>query len=411
MDGHGLCIIVRMDPVRQIKIYNAGRDPERLAIKYRKMRASPFAFLRGSCHLFYDRLPVRGLNKDFPLVWACGDLHLENFGSYKGDSREVYFDLNDFDEAALAPASWDLVRMLASIWLGAHDISDKSDDVRKACEVFLRAYCSALSGGKAFWVERDVVQGPARELLDGLRGRTRSDFLVDRTVLKGRKRKIRIDGRKALAATPAQHAMVTDFMATFASSQPNPGFYKVLDVARRIAGTGSLGVDRFAILVEGKGSPDGNYFLDLKRATCSSMAPHLKVKQPRWPSEAHRCVELQRRCQAVPMAFLHAMRLDGEPYVLRALQPSEDKVSFSPAELSLPELNALLATMGHVVAWSHLRSAGRQGSAIADELIDFGQRRKWQEKLVKAAQTCARQVKADAALFNAAYDAGAFDLS
>jgi uncharacterized protein (DUF2252 family) len=72
------------------------------------MRASPFAFLRGSCHLFYDRLPRGGIFRSSPLAWSCGDLHLENFGSFKGDNRLVYFDINDFDESALAPASWDL---------------------------------------------------------------------------------------------------------------------------------------------------------------------------------------------------------------------------------------------------------------------------------------------------------------
>ena len=79
------------------------------------MRASAFAFMRGTCHLFYDQLPRSGVFKSAPPVWVCGDLHLENFGSYKGDNRLVYFDINDFDEAALAPVSWDLVRLLTSL--------------------------------------------------------------------------------------------------------------------------------------------------------------------------------------------------------------------------------------------------------------------------------------------------------
>jgi uncharacterized protein (DUF2252 family) len=49
-------------------------------------------------------------------------------------------------------------------------------------------------------------------------------------------------------------------------TQPNPAFYEVLDVARRIAGTASLGIDRYVILIHGKGSPDRNYLLDLKQA-------------------------------------------------------------------------------------------------------------------------------------------------
>ena len=61
----------------------------------------------------------------------------------------------------------------------------------------------------------------------------------------------------------------------FAATQPNPKFFEVLDIACRIAGTGSLGVERFVVLVEGKGSPDGNYLLDIKEAKPSAMIPHL----------------------------------------------------------------------------------------------------------------------------------------
>lgn len=59
----------------QIQRANAGRDPERLARKYRAMRASPFVFLRGTCALFYARLPSGGIFKAAPKVWACGDMH------------------------------------------------------------------------------------------------------------------------------------------------------------------------------------------------------------------------------------------------------------------------------------------------------------------------------------------------
>src|SRR5487761_2778686 len=68
-----------MDVVCRIRTFNAGRDPERLQLKYRAMRGSAFAFLRGTCHLFYDRLPSGGVFKSAPRVWVCGDLHLENF--------------------------------------------------------------------------------------------------------------------------------------------------------------------------------------------------------------------------------------------------------------------------------------------------------------------------------------------
>lgn len=92
----------------------------------------------------------------------------------------------------------------------------------------------------------------------------------------------------------------------FSASQGNPNFYKMIDVARRIAGTGSLGVDRYVILVEGKGSPDNNYLLDLKEALPSVVTPHVKTPQPHWDTEAARVVAVQQRAQAVSQAFLHA---------------------------------------------------------------------------------------------------------
>ncbi len=316
--------------------------------------------------------------------------------------------MNDFDEAALAPASWDLVRLLASLWVGADSVSISRSEARSLCTVFLDAYASSLALGKAYWVERETAQGLVRTLLDGLRDRPRPRFLDASTRVRGTKRTLRVDGKKALPAAEAQRAAITDFMAGFARAQSDPGFYRVLDVARRIGGTGSLGLDRYVILVQGKGSPDGNYLLDLKQSLPSALAPHLKAGQPRWKTEAHRVVALQRRLQAVSVAFLQPVFVGESPYVLRGLQPSEDRVELDRSRQSMGELGQLVGTMGRIVAWAQLRSSGREGSATADELIDFGQRRKWQESLLGASQDCAAQVRADSATFDAAFDDGAF---
>jgi uncharacterized protein (DUF2252 family) len=198
-------------------------------------------------------------------------------------------------------------------------------------------------------------------------------------------------------------------MVGFAKSQPDPGFFKVLDVARRVAGTGSLGLDRYVILINGRGTPDGNFLLDLKQALPSSLLPALKLVQPRWATQAHRVVAVQRRMQAVSMAFLQPVHLGETPCVLRALQPTEDRVSLAGAQRSIAELRELIGTMGRVVAWAHLRSGGRDGSAIADELIAFGLRRKWKARLLELSQACAAQVQADAHTFNSAFDAGVFN--
>jgi uncharacterized protein (DUF2252 family) len=397
-----------MDVALTIRRFNKGRDPERLAMKYARMRASPFVFLRGSCHLFHQRLPVERALEGAPRVWVCGDLHLENFGSYKGDNRLAYFDMNDFDEAALAPCTWDVLRFLTSVRLGMRELKVQASGIASLCQVFLDSYARELATGKARWVERETSEGLVRELLGAVQSRPRPAFLDTRTERKGKRRMIRIDSRKALPASDAQRQQVTAFMEAFAASQDNPDFFRILDVARRIAGTGSLGVEHYVILVRGRGSPDGSFLLDLKQALPSSLTPRLKVRQPEWKSEAHRVVAVQRRVQAVSMAFLQPVRMAKKPYILRALQPSEDRVALQHWHGKLARLEGVMASMGAAVAWGHLRAGGREGSAIADELIAFGAKSRWKIQIEQIAEHCAEQARRDWLTYAQAYDDGYF---
>jgi uncharacterized protein (DUF2252 family) len=387
--------------------YNAGREPERLAMKYAKMKASPFIFLRGACHLFYDALPDTPLFCNAPLAWCCGDLHFENFGSYKGDNRLVYFDINDYDEAALAPATWDMVRLLTSIQCGADDLHATRAEALAVSMSCLDAYRNAFGGGKALWVERETSDGLVNELLTSLQARDRADFLDKRTVLKGRKRVLKLDDMKVLPASDAQKKLVTDFMDGFAATQPRPKFFQVLDIGRRVAGTGSLGVERFVVLVEGKGSPDGNYLIDLKAAQPSALVPRLArvgIEQPTWPDEASRVVGIEKRMQAVDHAFLHPVKVGGQPYILKGLQPSEDRVAIGDWGKKIDRLKDVVATMGRVLAWDQLRAAGRSGSAAADELVAFARRDDWATTMLDAAADMTVLTQQQWAAFTAAPD-------
>ncbi len=368
--------------------YNAGRDPARVAMKYAKMAQNPFIFLRGACHLFYDALPDSSLFHDAPLAWCCGDLHFENYGSYKGDNRLVYFDINDYDEAALAPVTWDMVRLLTSIQCGADELRATHAEALAVSQSCLEAYRIELINSKPLWVERETSSGLVNALLTDLQGRERAAFLDKRTMRKSHRRSLIVDGVKALPASAAQKKIVTEFMDHFAATQPDPKFFEVLDIGRRIAGTGSLGVVRFVVLVEGKGSPDGNYLLDIKEARPSAMAPHLArlgIKQPNWSDEANRVVSAQNRMQAVDHAFLHAVKLDGLPCILKGLQPSEDRVSIGEWGKKLDRLKEVVSTMGRILAWDQLRASGRSGAASADELIAFAQRSEWVAEMLDAA--------------------------
>ncbi len=397
-----------MNIVNRILKANQGRDPERLALKYEAMRSNSFVFLKGTCHLFYDQLPKTGICMSAPLSWCCGDLHLENFGSYKGDNHLTYFDINDFDEAALAPITWDLARIITSIIVSAHAYDISNDNVKKLSKHFLNVYIDALLAGKARWVERDTAQGLVKDLLDQLQQRNREEFLDGRTQKIHHHRNFIVDGKKFFPVSDSQRIKITDFMQRFASCQPHPKFYQVLDIARRIAGTGSLGVDRYAILVEGKGTPNQNYLLDLKEARPSTIAKYLPAIQPRWTHEAERVVTLQRRIQAISIAFLHSEAIGKKSYVLQALQPAEDRVPLIKYHNHIVTLTEVVETMGQCVAWAHLRASGHQGSAIADELIDFAGRTKWCGKLLELTHKLSEQTKEDWKSYSKAYDRGAF---
>ena len=395
-----------LDPVQTVLAYNAGREPERLAMKYRAMGTSPFVFLRGTCHLFHARLPQAPVLREAPHAWACGDLHLENFGSYRGDNRLVYFDITDFDEAALAPLSWDLARLLTSVLCAAAELGLKRTPARAMCRALIDTYAQALAEGSPRWIERDVATGPVKELLDGLRERRRIDFLDSRTEFhkerRSKRRRLRIDGKRALAASDAQHARVSQLIGRFAKGQEDPAFYEVADVARRIAGTGSLGLERYVVLVAGKGKrgSESHQLLDLKLALPSSLDAPLRARlalaQPHWPHAAERCVALERRLQAVPAALLHPIIARDRSYVLRSLLPSQDRVSLDPKHTDTQALTQALRDMGRLAAWAHLRASGRQGAANADALIAFGlQRKAWAGELMDVAEACAVQVRAD----------------
>jgi uncharacterized protein (DUF2252 family) len=390
--------------VDTITAFNAGRDPERLTRKYQILAADPFSFLRGTCHLFYrDFQPCASMERA-PLAWICGDLHLENFGSYKADNRLTYFDLNDFDEALLAPASWDLCRFLVSVLVAAEALKVDSGDAIILCHRFLDAYVAALSEGKARWVERATATGMVKDLLCSLSDRTRPAFLDRRTDIKRGRRKLRLDGIKALQADDAQRDLVTSLMAEYAQTQSEPAFFKVLDVARRIAGTGSLGLERYVLLVRGRGGIDGNFLLDLKHAPGSALSPYVQHTQPRWGSEAERVVTIKRRVQANSPAFLSALSVRDRSYVLQELQPSQDRLSLESWGGKLRRLGGVMQTMGSIVGWAHLRAGGYQGSACADEWISFGSTAAdWRDALLDSAQAYRQQVNSDWKEYSTAY--------
>ncbi len=373
----------------RLAAYHAGRDPELVARKYAAMAASPFAFYRGSCQLFFDAWPAHHALDRTPAVWGCGDLHFENFGSYKSDNRLVYFDLNDFDEAALVPAAWEVTRFAASVLVGAAAIGVSGADAVRLANSYLDAYAAALATGKARWVERETATGRTRALLDAVRARKRRKLLGRRTTGSGQRRRLLIDGVKTLPATRAQGALVRRLLRDAARALGEPQFFRVLDVARRVAGTGSLGLTRWVVLVAGRGGADGQYLLDLKEARPSAPASRSPYRQPTWPNQAARIAAVQQRVQVVAPALLHALRNGTGSFVLRELQPTADRLQLEEWRGDLADLGGAMTTMAELTAWGQLRASGRDGSAMADSLIAFAQSRGWRRAALMMAKRVA----------------------
>ena len=162
----------------------------------------------------------------------------------------------------------------------------------------------ALRDGKARWVERAVAQGLIRRALRRLDGTTQYAFIAERTVIKSGHESLRIDGKHTLPIDNDDRRRVTRFMHAFAAEQADAKFFRLLDVARRIAGTGSLGLERFTILLNGGGTRSKRFLLDLKFAPASALASYVRTAQPKWGSEAARVVNVQQRAQAIAPAFL-----------------------------------------------------------------------------------------------------------
>jgi uncharacterized protein (DUF2252 family) len=397
--------------VRRIRAFNASRVAHWLPLKYKQMRRDPFTFFRGTCHLFYEDWDEKNAINDAPPVWGSGDLHLNNFGSYKGDNRLVYFDVNDFDEAALIPCTWDLARLLTSILVGMKILGYGEADAVALADGFLNTYTHTLKKGRSEWVERASAKGLVRQLLRSLKLRSRRTFLDSNTRHRA-KRRLRLDNVRFTAISDEKYQQIENAFSEW-TVKPNdpeiaqyPEFYKVIDIAYRLAGVGSLGVERYAILVEGKGSPDCNFILDLKEQPGSSLGPYLTLKQPDWSTQAERVVTTQNRVQSFPPALLSALQIEEKSFTLRELQPYEDRVhTLQTADKN--QLAELMQTMAQVTAWGQLRSSGRQGAAAADDLIHFGHQTQWQAPVLQYAQHYAKQVEKDFTNFAEAFDKGA----
>ncbi len=384
------------DLLRRIEIYNRGREPERLAIKYARMRSSAFVFLRGTAHLFYEDWPRRSPLNDAPKAWICGDLHLENFGGYTAADGQPHFDVSDFDEAARAPVTWELARLCVSLLLAASSIGMKkleSNDLVGCC---LDGYAAALSERAPAPIDAKTSQSDLRRFLRQLSSNDQAAFLQARTTGKGAARRLRILKDKTLPAHPIQTKRLKRWWKIYRTGPETRRYGKLLDVARRITGTGSLGVRRYALLVA---TDKDARLLELKESVPAAMILQRRAPAKPWPSEAARVTTVQRHAQAAPPRLLAAVEIDKRSFILRELHPGDDKLTVAKGNAQHQRLARLAPWLGRVAAASHLRTAGWRGAAPALELAAFAMGKAWRKRVAKYARIYKEVVERDWALF------------
>ena len=361
-----------------------------LPMKWDALQESPFRFFRGTCHLFADDFDELYGYKSKIKTWICGDLHFENFGSYKGENRLVYFDINDFDEAVLCSPEPELARFLTSIVIVAQQMKASHKEIEHSLANAMHAYADTLHTGKALMMEQEVAHSVLKKYFKQLQHRNREDFIMKHTVSKKGKLLLKCDGLHFLPVNDETRNSIYASLNDLLKTNKHFSDLEFNDVAFRIAGTGSLGLSRYCVLCYSK-SKGKHYLIDIKEARTSCYKKLISTKQPSFENEAERIVYAEWVMQFCPSAFLSTMSIDNKHYVVKELQPVIDKLSITQFKDDFRAFTAATLQMAPLIAFAHLRSSGYKGASTADDLISFANQKKWQKNILSLCYTLAEK--------------------
>lgn len=330
--------------------------PEDLDLKHKAMAGDVFPFLRATFYRWMQVWPEACNDcAGAPKVLGVGDLHVENFGTWRDIEGRLVWGINDFDEAFEMPYTLDLVRLAVSAHLairGAHLQIGPKD----ACDAILAGYVKGLeSGGNPFvlsehhhWLTKmvtSVLRDPPTfwQKLDSLPS-------LKKSIPKGARRGIE-------------------------KLFPQAGLeYRV---AHRIAGLGSLGRERYVALAEYCGGKIAREAKALAPSACTWAANIKYTGEVRYQ-------EILDQSVRSPDPFV---RLKGR-WIVRRLSPYCSRVELSSMPKERDE-SRLLQYMGFETANIHLGTP-KTARAILDDL-----RHRQEQWLHHAAQNMAKATTRD----------------
>ncbi|HTS48411.1 MAG TPA: DUF2252 family protein [Bryobacteraceae bacterium] len=289
--------------------------------KHAAMAADVFPFLRATFYRWMQLWPeVCPEEQRVPKVLAVGDLHVENFGTWRDVEGRLVWGINDFDEAFELPYSVDLVRLAASAHIAIREARLQIAP-KDACDAILGGYKKGLQiGGRPFVLAEDHPW--LREMVTSIL-RDPEQYWEKLASLPTWRGRVPKSARRALERM-----------------LPEPGLeYRVV---HRIAGLGSLGRERFVALAEYRGG--------MVAREAKALAPSACLWAGKGDlSERLRYQETLDQSRRAPDPFV---RLKGR-WIVRRLAPDCSRIELSHMPTQRDETK-LLQAMGFEIANVHL---------------------------------------------------------
>ena len=367
----------RRDPIELLLESNEGRIPELIPIRFGRMSQSPFAFYRGAAAVMAADLastPASGLR-----VQACGDAHLMNFGGFATPERNIFFDINDFDETLPAPWEWDVKRLAASIVVAARHLDLLDSDAAKAATEAVCAYRERMTDYASMraldvWYDRIDLDRvlkvmPSRAEMERVRQRVeqaRRKSLPESLFPKlvehfGSAPRIKDEPPLIFHPTDKQAPGVrtgyAEALEGYRKSLPEHirvlfDRFQLFDLAIKVVGVGSVGT--YCALGLFMAADDDPIFLQVKEARRSVLEPYAGNSVHK--NHGERVVAGQRLMQAASDIFLGWTRgVIGRDYYFRQLRDAKISAVLEDWDLTT------LKEFGKLCAWALARAHARSG--------------------------------------------------
>lgn len=367
----------RLDPVAMMIATNEGRLPELVPIRIGRMIESPFAFLRGSAGAMAADLattPRMGSR-----VQLCGDAHLANFGVFASPERRLMFDLNDFDETYKGPWEWDVKRLAASFVVASRQngySETTARDMARTVAWEYRQWIRRYAGMRALQVWYASI--PIEAIIERVE-QARARVSLDLSIEEARSRDhLRALGKLSIKAPgggwlirdrppllmrlpdddPARDEVPALYRAYMRSLAADRRVlvekHRLLDVAMKVVGVGSVGTRCYIALFAGPAG--GPLILQVKEAGRSVLSPFVRGRH--YTHQGERVVRGQRIMQAVSDSFLGWIKstTTGTEYYVRQLHDMKYSIDIEGLRPSGMHLYA------EVCAWALARAHARSGN-------------------------------------------------